>query len=112
LVWDAHSGEKLLTLQGHSHWVRSVSWSPDGKRLATGSSDKTALVWDAHSGDKRLTLQGHSISPTTGLSIHRYRSRGLLGPGTQSPSCPRIGRMAHLRTSSPSSDEPPTVRGY
>ena len=38
----------------------SVAWSPDGKRLATGSEDQTAKVWDAASGQELLTLKGHS----------------------------------------------------
>ena len=49
-----------LTLSGHSDTIESVSWSPDGKRLATGSLDKTAKVWDAETGKEVLTLSGHS----------------------------------------------------
>ena len=49
-----------LTLRGHSGLVRSVAWSPDGKRLATGSNDKTAKVWDAETGKDVLTLNGHN----------------------------------------------------
>jgi WD40 repeat protein len=44
-VWDAASGQELLTLRGHDGSVTSVAWSPNGKRLATGSYDKTAKVW-------------------------------------------------------------------
>ena len=40
--------------------VRSVSWSPDGTRLATGSEDGTAKVWDAAGGRELLTLKGHT----------------------------------------------------
>jgi len=43
-------------LQGHTQAASSVVWSPDGKRLATGSEDKTAKVWDAASGQELLTL--------------------------------------------------------
>jgi hypothetical protein len=46
-VWEADSGKELLTLKGHSDVVTSVACSPDGLRVATGSSDGTARVWDA-----------------------------------------------------------------
>jgi len=49
-----------LTLSGHSNYVSSVAWSPDGKRLATASYDETAKVWDAATGKELLTLSGHS----------------------------------------------------
>jgi WD40 repeat protein len=44
-VWDAQTGEGLLTLSGHSDSVSSVAWSPDGKRLATGSDDRTVQIY-------------------------------------------------------------------
>jgi WD40 repeat protein/tRNA A-37 threonylcarbamoyl transferase component Bud32 len=53
-VWDARTGERLLECKGHTGAVRSVAFSPDGLRLATGSFDQTARVWDARSGDKLL----------------------------------------------------------
>ncbi|MFG3818211.1 WD40 repeat domain-containing protein, partial [Limnothrix redekei] len=54
------SGQEIATLQGHSGWVLSVSWSPDGKTLATGSFDKTVKLWNVASGQEIATLQGHS----------------------------------------------------
>jgi len=47
-------------LEGHSSIVLSVSFSPDGKTLATGSEDKTVKLWDVASGREVQTLQGHS----------------------------------------------------
>jgi WD40 repeat protein len=44
-VWDAASGEELLTLRGHSGPVYGVAFSPDGKRLATASWDRTVQVY-------------------------------------------------------------------
>ncbi len=56
------SSQVRLTLRGHNFAVLSVAWSPDGKRLATASGDKTAKVWDAASGQEVLTLRGHGGS--------------------------------------------------
>jgi WD40 repeat protein len=41
------AGTTLCTYLGHSNWVRAVAWPPDGRRLASGSSDKTMQVWVA-----------------------------------------------------------------
>ncbi|MBZ5521602.1 MAG: hypothetical protein LAP21_05020 [Acidobacteriia bacterium] len=48
-----------LTLSGHQDIVRSIAWSPDGRKLATASDDHTAKVWDATSGRELLSLRGH-----------------------------------------------------
>src|SRR5262249_8119963 len=45
-----------LTLRGHSNSVESVAFSPDGRRLATASRDRTASVWNASTGQKLLSL--------------------------------------------------------
>ena len=37
-----------FTYNGHSNWVLSAAWSPDGMRIASGSGDLTVQVWDAN----------------------------------------------------------------
>lgn len=46
----------LLTLTGHSGWVNSVAFSPDGQTLASGSQDKTIIIWDLVAGKMLRTL--------------------------------------------------------
>ena len=40
------SGQEKATLRGHTDGVYSVSFSPDGTTLASGSADSTILLWD------------------------------------------------------------------
>jgi WD40 repeat protein/serine/threonine protein kinase len=47
-----------FTLRGHTDFVASASFSPDGSRIVTGSWDRTARVWDARSGRPLLILAG------------------------------------------------------
>jgi len=58
----AIEGQEPLTLRRHSGPVLSVRFSPDGKRIVSGSDDDTVKVWDAQTGQETFTLKGHSGS--------------------------------------------------
>ncbi len=53
---------ELLTLKGHEDVAYSIAFSPDGKRLATGSFDRTVKLWDVSAGRELVTLKGHENS--------------------------------------------------
>jgi WD40 repeat protein/tRNA A-37 threonylcarbamoyl transferase component Bud32 len=54
--WQRKISSGHITLKGHTRWVPSVAFSPDGKRIASGSFDATVKVWDAATGQETLTL--------------------------------------------------------
>jgi len=45
-LYEISTGKLLRTIKGHKGLIESIAFSPDGKRLATGSWDSTVLVWD------------------------------------------------------------------
>ncbi|WP_026098035.1 WD40 domain-containing protein [Kamptonema formosum] len=48
------AGKELASLKGHQGEVNSVAFSPDGKRLATGSEDGTVKLWRVEGLDEQL----------------------------------------------------------
>jgi WD40 repeat protein len=64
-VWDAQTGQELPFLKGHTDYVNSVVFSPDGKRLA-GASGRELKVWDAQTGQELLVLKG--VGPSVAFS--------------------------------------------
>jgi WD40 repeat protein len=61
-VWDAATGQTLLTYAGSPMSVQAyaLSWSPDGKLLASGGDDKLVRIWDAMTGQTQMEYRGHS----------------------------------------------------
>jgi WD40 repeat protein/serine/threonine protein kinase len=59
-IWDVTNGNLLRTVAGHEGLMNCVAFSPDGKRLATGSGDTTVQIWDAQTGEELRTFHGHS----------------------------------------------------
>ena len=49
----------LKNLIGHSGYVYSVAYSPDGTKIISGSYDKTIKIWNTNTGQCLKTLEGH-----------------------------------------------------
>jgi WD40 repeat protein len=48
------------TLKEHSQWVNSVAFSQDGRRVVSGSNDKTVRIWNVETGEEEKKLEGNS----------------------------------------------------
>ena len=79
-VWDAETGQNLLTLDGHTDQVKGVAVSPDGKRIVSGSGDTTVKVWHAETR-RDLTLNGHT-NEVNSVAVSRDGKRVLSRDGS------------------------------
>ena len=77
-LWDIMAAKALPTLRGHidlplqpldqplhrgprsKNQILAVAFSPDGTRLASGSTDETVRLWDLTNADEWMTLQKHT----------------------------------------------------
>jgi eukaryotic-like serine/threonine-protein kinase len=57
---NTHLETTLYIYKGHHAYVETLAWSPNGKRIASGSGDKTVQVWDATTGGHAFTYRDHA----------------------------------------------------
>jgi WD40 repeat protein len=58
-LWRTDTLEEVAVLRGHLLGVHSIAFSPDGRRVATGSNGREAVkLWDVATGQEVLTLEG------------------------------------------------------
>jgi len=83
-LWDVSSGQCRAVL-GHSHWVWSVAFSPEGKAVVSGSYDGTVKLWDRETGACLRTLRSDrpyermNITGVKGLTEGQKATLRLLG---------------------------------
>ena len=64
-IYETLTGKQIITLRGHVNPVRSLSFSPDGKRIVSisgvaGSTDHTVKLWDVATGEELISLKEQS----------------------------------------------------
>ncbi|GAA0969615.1 NB-ARC domain-containing protein [Actinocorallia libanotica] len=59
-IWDLGAGQLVQQLHGHTGWVYSVAFSPDGKTLASAGDDMAVRLWQAETGKPLAVLFGHT----------------------------------------------------
>ena len=64
-IYDASTYKKLMVLAGHTDSVLAVAFSPNGKLLVSGSSDKTLRLWEVETGKLRRTREEHTAPVNT-----------------------------------------------
>ena len=79
-LWQGETLTKRLV--GHSRWVRSLSFAPDGQWLASSGNDGTVRVWDCNTGKVMKVLRGHSNMVYT-VSFHPSETQLASGSDDQ-----------------------------
>jgi WD40 repeat protein len=60
LLWDIGTGRCLRDFRGHTHWVTSVCWSPDGNFALSGNANGTLELWEIATGRCLRIFKGHT----------------------------------------------------
>ena len=85
-LWDVATGKEIRRFEGHTSYVHTTQFSPDGNRVLTASGDSTARVWDIATGEERFVFSrlcylypaaAFSLDGSCVLGFHGGRSVGI-----------------------------------
>ena len=68
-VWNLRQPEHPIRLKGHTDYIYRCTFSWDGKRLVSGSSDETARVWDVELGKEIARLPMDNVKHSVGICV-------------------------------------------
>lgn len=63
-IIDVATGKDLVRIQAHTGNVTALTFSPDGKLLASGGDDKTVRIFELATGRATLVMKGHAATVT------------------------------------------------
>jgi WD40 repeat protein len=58
-IWEAATGDEILTFNGHTSGVIGVNFSPDGTKVVSGSSDDTVKIWELNAIEETISNLNH-----------------------------------------------------
>jgi pSer/pThr/pTyr-binding forkhead associated (FHA) protein len=63
-LWDPIIEDNVRILGGHSDSIKSISFSPDGRLIASGSEDRTVKLWHLATGREMQAIVAHDMAVT------------------------------------------------
>lgn len=77
----------------HGHWITSIDFSPEGKRIATASRDRTVVIWSADEQRELVTFRGHEAP----VACTRFSPDGTLLASGDGDGVVKVWRAADGR---------------
>lgn len=70
-IWNTATGTLVHTFEGHLAGISTISWSPDGETIASGSDDKSIRLWDVVTVCTRLYANFYYYTAYPGINYGR-----------------------------------------
>jgi len=81
-VWEAETGNEVMTLSGHNKAISSIDWRTDGRLVLTASEDGMVRTWDGKTGKQIKNWQACG----TGVSAACFTNEGQIITGARDRS--------------------------